>query len=74
MLGVERGAAGRSGRGTDIRGGTRQVGRRVRQPMLVVDPDAAVEADPRFDGIVERRVRYEAENARKAAAGRPWVP
>lgn len=31
-------------------------------------------ADPRFDGIVDRRVQYEAENARKAEAGRPWVP
>ena len=42
---------------------------------LRLDPEFdPYRADPRFDGIVDRRVRYEAENARKAAAGRPWVP
>lgn len=30
--------------------------------------------NPRFEAIIERRARFEAESARKAAAGRPWVP
>ena len=30
--------------------------------------------DPRFAQIVERRERFEAQNARRAEAERPWVP
>ena len=30
--------------------------------------------DPRFDDIIRRREAFEAENQRKAAAGRPWLP
>ncbi|MEN8144424.1 MAG: tetratricopeptide repeat protein [Gemmatimonadota bacterium] len=30
--------------------------------------------DPRFDDFIARREAFEAEGARKAAAGRPWLP